>query len=135
MAKNNPADKKYYYIMTIIVCMVLLWSIFGKVQVSIKSACIVNQDIVKCYVSEKDIGKIALGMKISLDENKEEYLIEEIKEIGFAAKVENNTILKMLNVKTGDYLYYVSGKCPAKPGTYSGKIIVEGISPLKYYMN
>ena len=38
----------------------------------------------------------------------------------------------MLNVKTGDYLYYVSGKCPAKPGTYSGKIIVEGISPLKY---
>jgi len=112
---------------------VIVWGVTGKIESNLKTGFVTDGTNVKFFISEEYKDRLTEDSYIEINDNK--YEITNISKLTNSNEINNEYLLHMANLSQDDWYYVASGKCNLSAGEYSGKIVFEVISPIKFVLN
>lgn len=111
---------------------VIVWCCVGSIKTYANTSCIVENKVAACYILQQDKDKVEKDMPLIID--KQTVNIFNVSSKGEI--ITNDDYLRhMLGIEDGEYVFPAFANVDLQDGYYSGKIIVEEISPLKFIIN
>jgi len=108
---------------------VVVWGVFGTVESTVDAGVLVEEGSVVCYVGEADAGRLAPGMEVSIEQ-----VQATVKSVSpQPVQVDDGYLLHLSGLSAGDFCFAVELEADGlADGIYSGKIVVERISPITF---
>lgn len=117
----------------LLLCGVIVWSIFGKLDTTIKTVAVVENGKMTVYFKTEDIESVK-GKVITI--NQTDYLVSEND---YTTEPVKNTLteyaLDIGNLKEGEYVFSATTDTQLKDGVYQAEIITDSVSPISFIIN
>lgn len=118
----------------ILLSAVFVWSICGKLEITITSVTVCEDGKSYCYISENDIDKISDNTYVRID--KSEYKINDISELPSPALGQISPYgLHLGNFENDDWVYQAEIETTLKDGIYKTCIVSDCVSPISLILN
>lgn len=114
---------------------VLVWGLFGHLDVTVNGAAVVKDGVISCYISAEDSSDVKTGIKVTID--KTDSTIREISEKPeLLTQKEDAGILDAGKFAPGALVCEAAaGETDLPDGIYRAEITVERISPASFVLN
>ena len=113
----------------------IVWATFGEIKSYTNVGCVVDGGNVTCFVKEEEYEKIEVGMTIEIPSEKNEFTIISKENVGLNIPDQYDYLQHLIGISSTDYVFALSGLSNINDGYYSGRVITEKLSPLKFIFN
>lgn len=113
----------------------IAWGAFGKINSYSTAACVVSDNETFCYLKEKDISKVEVGMNVEIIDENKEFPILAISTEGVNIPDTYSYLQHILDVTSSDFVFGVSCVTSLQDGYYKARVITDSISPLQFIFN
>lgn len=113
---------------------VCVWGVFGRLDTKLAVAGVCGDGVFTCYVREKDIDDVKVGMEITVAGK--EYAVSDISAAPMVISGEMDSyLLHVGGLQPGEWVYEVRADVVAADGIYEASIITESVSPMSFIWN
>lgn len=113
---------------------VCVWGVIGHLDTTVSVAAVAENGETVLYVKEAQIGSVAQGMTVRIGE--QECAITAIAPEPVAVDSSfSDYALHVGGLQRGEWVYAVRVSPPLPDGVYSGKIVIEQVSPISFILN
>lgn len=113
----------------------IVWAALGKLNTYVNTGCIVESQTAYCYVTEEDGKKVDEGMTVEIPSEDVQFEVIGVETQGVNIPDTYNYLQHIVGVTSSDFVLSLYGLTNLKDGYYTGRIIVESISPLVFIFN
>ncbi len=112
----------------------IVWGAAGTLESKVSTVAVSDGESMACYVKESDIGKIAQGKTVRIDDK--EYTVEEVAAEAVAADAGfSEYTLHLGDLDEGEWVYEVKLSGTLPEGSYQADIVTESVSPISFLFN
>ena len=113
---------------------VVVWGFIGKIDTTITSAIVTDNEKAVMYISESDVEKLQIGMTVRSDDK--EYKITDIaKEPKKVDGSITDYAVHASGLTEGEWVYEVRIDGEHSNGVEKADIVIESISPISFILN
>ena len=126
-----------WVILSVIVILLFgafVWSVCGKIEMTITSVTVCEADKSYCYISEKDIDKISDNTYVRIENL--EYKINDVSKLPVPASDKISQYgLHLGNFENDEWVYMAEIETTFDDGIYKTYVISECVSPISLILN
>ena len=130
----NPGIWMVISVIVILLAGVVVWGFIGKIDTTITSAIVTDNEKAVMYISESDVEKLQIGMTVRSDDK--EYKITDIaKEPKKVDGSITDYAVHASGLTEGEWVYEVRIDGEHSNGVEKADIVIESISPISFILN
>ncbi len=112
----------------------IVWGVVGSLETKVNTVAVSDGESVACYVREKDIGGVAQGKTVRI--NDKEYTVEEVAAQPIAADSGfSEYTMHIGGIEEGEWVYEVRLNATLPEGSYEAAVITDSVSPISFLFN
>lgn len=114
---------------------VVIWAVFGEIETTVETGAVAADGKVVCFVSDTDVGHIAVGMKVQV--GGADGTVSAISETPFRIRGQvDDYILYLGGFSEGDFCYTVEVAAKGlSDGVYDAVITIDDIKPISFVIH
>ena len=147
--KNSPKFLKYEYVKILkpknwmflvailfLVCGIMFWTIFSKVETIIKVGVSCKENVAKCYFSEENLEKIKDFKKVPIYVEGQQFFLNLTEKKAFKISTDDfSYAMHVSNLEKEKWAYIATFKTEnLYDKDYVGYIVVEKFSPISFFI-
>ena len=120
---------------TILLVGAVIWGFLGKIDVTIGSVAVCENNTVSCFISENDVDSIPDTATVQIETKS--YPLANISKLPVPANDKMSSYAMHLgNIDKNEWVYYaLVNEVELDDGIYKAKIIIESVSPISLLTN
>ena len=130
----NPGIWMVISVIVILLAGVVVWGFIGRIDTTITSAIVTDNEKAVMYISESNVEKLQIGMTVRSDDK--EYKITDIaKEPKKVDGSITDYAVHASGLTEGEWVYEVRIDGEHSNGVEKADIVIESISPISFILN
>lgn len=118
----------------LLVLGILVWGVYGKLEITITSVTVCEDGKSYCYISENDIDKISDNAYVRIEES--EYKINDISQLPVPVSGQISPYgLHLGSFENDEWVYWAKIDATLKDGVYKTYIVSDCVSPISLILN
>lgn len=131
---SNPGVWVIFLAASLILVGVIVWGVFGTVDITVSSVTVCEDGNVNCYISEMDIENITKNTIVYIGDK--EFNIENISKLPVLAKDEISQYgLHVAGFSEDEWVYECSLTGDLPDDIYKSEIVIKSVSPISLLLN
>ena len=114
---------------------IFVWAAEGTLETRIDALCLVDGNGTLCYISESNIGKVEVGMKVTLSDGTECKILGISSEARLSDDVMTDYAQHLAGFAEGEWIHGMAVDLSLPGGIYSAKVTIDEIHPIKFIFN
>ena len=131
---SKPSVWVFLSVIVILLFGAFVWSVCGKIEMTITSVTVCEAGKSYCYISEKDIDKISDNTYVRIENL--EYKINDVSKLPVPASDKISQYgLHLGNFENDEWVYWAKIDATLKDGVYKTYIVSDCVSPISLILN
>ena len=131
---SKPSVWVVLSVIVILLFGAFVWSVCGKIEMTITSVTVCEAGKSYCYISEKDIDKISDDTYIRIEDS--EYKLKKVSKLPVPVSEQISPYaLHVGNFENDEWVYWAEIETTLDDGIYKTYVISECVSPISLILN